>query len=198
MFFRRTHLRAGGSSRRGVASWLRALAVTLPLGFDPQLQAGGVAPLAPLPPELVSDREALGAIGVLWDEGRVCVSLGLRRSGHSLAVRHSLWRPSGAPSEGTVLALEKQPETSASGDFERWSGCARATGPRDGATLSTLLVGTEGDASERRRIDLPGAEPGTWAWRVIHPLESTVEVRPATDGDRGTLAAADAARRHGG
>jgi len=194
MTSRRAGNRAAGSLPRAAARWLRALAVTLPLGLDPQIQVGGVAPLAPFPPELVSDREALGAIGVLWDEGRVCVALGLRRDGHTLAVRHSLWRPSGAPSQGTVLALERQPETSAAGDFERWSGCARAVEPRDGATLSTLLVGTDG--AERRRIDLPSAEPGTWAWRVIHPLESTIEVLPVA-GD-GAAGAVESDRRHGG
>lgn len=173
--------RARGLGYRTVR-WLRALAVTLPLGLDPQLQVGGAPPQAPLPAELLADPEALGAIGVLWDEGRVCVSLGLRRSGGEPRVHHSLWRPGGAPSRGTVLVLEKLPGRDAAGEFDLWSACTRAPEPREGASLSTLLVDPGETGAQRRRIDLQVGEPGTWAWRLIHPLESTVEVLPAAGG----------------
>lgn len=164
------------------ARWLRALAVTLPLGLDPQLQVGGAPPPAPLPAELLADREALGAVGVLWDEGRVCVSLGLRRNDAEPKVRHSLWRPGGAPSRGTVLLLEKLPGGDAAGEFDLWSACTRSAAPRDGASLSMLLVDPGEAGARRRRIDLQAGEPGTWAWRLIHPLESTIEVLPVAAG----------------
>jgi hypothetical protein len=161
---------------------LRALAVTLPLGLDPQLQVGGAPPPAPLPAELQADREALGAVGVLWDEGRVCVSLGLRRNDAEPEVRHSLWRPGSAPSRGTVLLLEKLPGHDAAGEFDLWSACTRAAAPRDGASLSLLLADPGETGAQRRRIDLQAGERGTWAWRLIHPLESTIEVLPVAAG----------------
>lgn len=173
--------RARGLGPR-TARWLRALAVTLPLGLDPQIQMGGAPPQAPLPAELLTDREALGAVGVLWDEGRVCVSLGLRRSDAEPEVRHSLWRPGGAPSRGTVLVLEKLPGRDVAGEFDLWSACTRAAAPREGASLSMLLVDPGETGARRRRIDLQAGEPGTWAWRLIHPLESTVEVLPVAAG----------------
>jgi len=178
------------------------LAVTLPLGLDPHVQAGGAPPPAPLPAELLADAGAVGAIGVLWDEGRVCVSLGLRRGDEVPEVRHMLWRPSAGPSQGTVLALEKLPVASTPGEFDRWSACARAAPPREGASLSTMLVDPSDAGAHRRRIDLRSGAPGTWAWRVIHPLESTAEVLPATADDAPAAGGARPApadtSRHGG
>ncbi len=182
---------------RGTASrFLRTLAVTLPLGLDPHVQGAGAPPRATLPPDLFAEQEAVGAIGVVWNEGRVCATVGLRTGPRTPTVGHLLWRPSAGPSLATALALEQLPGTETPKGYEIWTGCALAPRPRAGAALSTLLLDPPAMQGQRRRIDLASGDEGTWSWRLIHPLESTIEVRPAARaadppaGRRGAEAAA--------
>ena len=165
--------------RGGAARFLRTLAVTLPLGLDPHVQGAGGLPRATLPQDLFAEQDAVGAIGVVWDEGRVCAAIGLRVGEQTPTVGHLHWRPSAGPSLATVLPLERLPRAETPSGYEIWAGCAVAPRPRAGAALSTLLLDPPARHGQRRRIDLASDDDGTWRWRLIHPLESTIEVRPA-------------------
>jgi hypothetical protein len=167
------------TARRRAGRYLSALAVTLPLGLDPHVVAGGALPRATLPNELFAEPNALGAIGVVWAEGRVCAAVGLRQSARTPTVRHLHWRPSAAPAQATVLPLERLARGESPEGYEIWSGCASAPEPRAGAALSTLLLDPPLVHGQRRRIDLPTLQKGSWNWRLIHPLESSIEMLPA-------------------
>jgi len=177
-----------------IGRFLRALAVTLPLGLDPHVESAGAPAVTRLPAELIGDEQALGAIGVVWTEGRVCAAVGLRQGKNAPRLGHLHWRPSGAPSRATVLTAERLPDLETPRGFEIWSGCSAAPEPRAGASLSALLIEAAGIDGRRRRVDLPSVSPGTWAWRVIHPFETTAEVLPPAPA----RAAVQSERRGGG
>lgn len=182
-------------TRRSPRRFLRALAITLPLGLEPE-GGGGGAPPALLPADIRADVEALGAVGVTFrsaEGGEVCAAVALRDASAAPRLGALRWRGGNGPLRSLPVPFERRPDPVAPAGFTLWTGCALTPDAAAGGTLSVLLEEPGARAGEpaRRRIDLAAPADGLWRWRAVHAVETHSGLHPPAS------AAARAEDRHG-
>lgn len=169
---------------RSPRRFVQALAVTLPLGLEPAGD-GAAAPRVTLPAEIVADREAVGAVGMVIHaepRGEVCAAVALREGAQAPTLGALQWRPSSGPSRVLALTAERLPAAETPSGFAVWYACGPADAPSVGAGVSILLLQpSPTPAPGRRRIDVRAGEPGVWHWRAVAPVEVQSGLEPRAD-----------------
>jgi len=167
--------------------FLRALAVTLPLGIEPTGD-GAAPPRVELPAEVVADDAALGAVGVVFHGGarsEICAAVALRDRAMAPQLAALQWRTTAGPGRASLLPVEKLPPVETPEGFVVWYACTRVPAPGPGAALSAILVEpTHASSPARRRLDLPGDSREVWRWRLVEPVEARADLAAAPQRPR--------------
>jgi hypothetical protein len=175
--------------------FLRALAVTLPLGFETP-ESGGTPPRASLPAEIQADAESLGAIGAVYrstNGGEVCAAVALRAGSAGPMLARLESRPARGPARSAPMPLAELSAAETPNGFGLWMGCAPATESAAGTSVLALLIDPKPASTRRRYVGIRvGVEPDQWHWRAVTPFESDARLVPAAlESRRHPLAIAD-------